>query len=180
MFSKAFLLGLYLAQHASFTTGLPATAAAAPPAQYTANPSIGGGSGSYKDSAHFRVYGVDSATADTTLKIMEAAHQCFVEELGWRTPGLSYKNTANNGPWYKTNLYKVEANSMPGAAAQTWTDANAGLAYLKIVGQYMTTPGVIVHEFGHAMHYSEKNWIDQTRYVSIPSSYSDRRPAACT
>ena len=61
------------------------------------------------------------------------------------------------------NIYKVEESAMPGAAAQTWTDANAGLAYLKVVGKYVTTPGVIVHEFGHAMHYSEKNWIDQIR-----------------
>jgi hypothetical protein len=155
MMSRLTFLGLLVAIHGSPVVTAPA--ALAPPAQYTAIPSIGGGSGSYKDSAHFRVYGVDSGTADTTLKIMEAAHQCFVEELGWRTPGLSYKNTANNGPWYKMNMYKVEASAMPGAAAQTWTDANAGLAFLKIVGQYMTTPGVIVHEFGHAMHYSEKN-----------------------
>ncbi|KAF2108136.1 hypothetical protein BDV96DRAFT_653031 [Lophiotrema nucula] len=138
---------------------------AAPPAQFTANPSIGSGTGSYKDSAHFRVYPSD-ADSDATLKMLEAAHSCFVEGMGWRSPGLSYKNAASateTGPWYKTNVYKVEASAMPGAAAQTWTDANAGLAYLKVVKDYMTTPGVVVHEFGHAMTYSEKNWIDQTR-----------------
>jgi len=87
------LLALLLANYVLLASALPAPApvAAAPPAQYTANPSIGGGSGTYKDSAHFRVYGVDSATADSALKIMEAAHKCFVEEQGWRTPGLSYK-----------------------------------------------------------------------------------------
>jgi hypothetical protein len=106
----------------------PATAAvlAAPPSQFTANPSIGGGKGSYKDSAHFRAYNI-SSTVDTTLKVMEAAHSCFVDTMGWRTPGLSYKDASNSGPWYKMNIYQVADGSMPGAAAQTWTDANAGL-----------------------------------------------------
>ena len=62
---------------------------------------------------------------------MEAAYSCFVDTLGWRTPGLSYKEVAggnggSNGPWYKMNVYQVGDGSMPGAAAQTWTDADAG------------------------------------------------------
>lgn len=121
---------VFVLAHYASVSAFPAPAAAAPPAQYTANPSIGSGSGSYKDSAHFRVYGVDSTTADQTLKVMEAAHQCFVEELGWRTPGVSYKVAGDGrttGPWYKMNIFRVEESAMPGAAAQTWTDANAGL-----------------------------------------------------
>lgn len=160
-------LVLWLAQHASTISAHPTRPRqAAPPAQYTANPSIGGGSGSYKESAHFRVYGDTSSAADSALKMLEAAHQCFVEDIGWRTPGLSYKSGGVGkevGPWCKMNVYKVADGSMPGAAAQTWTDANAGFAYLKVVDKYLATPGVVVHEFGHAMHYSEKNWIDQTR-----------------
>lgn len=161
-------LSLLLAQHCLLSLALPPPSPrqATAPAQYTANPSIGGGSGNYKDSAHFRIYNVSSSTADATIKMMEAAHQCFVEELGWRTPGLSFKTGGVGkevGPWYKLNIYSVADGSMPGAAAQTWNDANAGLAFLKVVDKYMTTPGVVVHEFGHAMHYSEKNWIDQTR-----------------
>lgn len=138
------LFAALVAHHALLTAGLPApeplpaaVVAAAPPAQYTANPSIGSGTGSYKDSAHFRVYGVDSATADNTLKIMEAAHGCFVETLGWRSAGLSYKTAGaggeEKGPWYKMNIFSVKDGSMPGAAAQTWNDANAGLPYLKVV-----------------------------------------------
>ncbi|KAF2258327.1 hypothetical protein CC78DRAFT_595522 [Lojkania enalia] len=152
----------FLIYHVPLGYALPAPLAAAPPAQFTANPSVGGGGSQYKDSAHFRVYGVDSATADKTLGMLEAAHLCFVEQQGWRTPGLSWKTTTD-GPYYKTNVYRVEASAMPGAAAQTWTDGDKGLSFLKIVNQYMTTPGVVVHEFGHSMHYSEKNWIDQTR-----------------
>jgi hypothetical protein len=138
-------------------------AAAAPPAQYTANPSIGGGGNQFKDSAHFRVYGVDNTVADNTIAMMEAAHECFVNGVGWRTPGLSWKTGGDGGPYYKENIYRVDDGSMPGAAAQTWTDQNAGLTFLKVVTQYMTEPGVVVHEFGHAMTYSEKNWVDQTR-----------------
>ena len=37
----------------------------------------------------------------------------------------------------------------------------AGLAYLDVVDQYLDVPDVVVHEFGHAMHLSEKNWIEQ-------------------
>ncbi|KAF2471615.1 uncharacterized protein BDR25DRAFT_303120 [Lindgomyces ingoldianus] len=162
MYSLRQFLVLFIAYHGAYVEALPTQGVqAAPPSEFTANPSIGGGGSQYKDSAHFRVYGVSSSTADQTLKVMEAAHQCFVETLGWRTPGLSYKS--DSGAYYKENIYRVDASSMPGAAAQTWTDATAGLAYLKVVEQYMTTPGVIVHEYGHAMTYSEKNWIDQTR-----------------
>ena len=67
------------------------------------------------------------------------------------------------GPWYKMNIYGVKESEIPGAAAQTWTDANSGLEFLKVVPRYIAEPGVIVHEFGHAMHYSEKNWVDQIR-----------------
>lgn len=140
---------------------------AAPPVQYTANPSVGSGSGSFKDSAHFRVYNAPAATSDQTLKILEAAHSCFVETLGWRTPGLSIntppQNGAEVGPWYKMNIYQVPSSEIGGAAGAQWTDGQKGLAFLKVVGDYIANPGVIVHEFGHAMHYSEKNWVDQIR-----------------
>ncbi|KAJ4357629.1 uncharacterized protein N0V89_002205 [Didymosphaeria variabile] len=147
---------------------LPSPRQATAPATYTSNPSIGGGASFVAESAHFRVYGtaVTSSDAAKGLKIMEAAHQCFVVEQGWRTPGLSTKTGGIGkevGPWYKMNIYGVKESDIPGAAAQTWTDSNAGLEFLKVVPKYIAEPGVVVHEFGHAMHYSEKNWVDQTR-----------------
>jgi hypothetical protein len=170
---------LVLAQHVLITFALPPTRRLAmAPAQYTANPKIGGGGSTYRDSAHFRVYNTTSTSiADSTLKILEAAHQCFVEELGWRTPGLSIKTGGIGkevGPWYKTNIYSVQPSFMPGAAGQQGTDGNAGLAYLNIVHEYVTNAAVVVHEFGHSMHYSEKNWVNQERYVGliIPIVYS--------
>ncbi|KAF2736473.1 hypothetical protein EJ04DRAFT_433107, partial [Polyplosphaeria fusca] len=131
------------------------------PHQYEPNPSIGPGGSPSVDSAHFRVYTSDTTTASTTLKMLEAAHTCFVETLGWRTPGLSYKS--DTGTYYKMNVYPAKESDMPGAAAQTWTDNNRGFAYLKVVTKYLANPSIVVHEFGHAMTYSEKNWIDQTR-----------------
>jgi len=162
---------LYLAQHALIVSALPPTRRqVTAPAQYTANPKIGGGGTTYRESAHFRVYGATSTSiADSTLKILEAAHQCFVEGPGWRTPGLSIKTGGVGkevGPWYKTNVYAVPASFMPGSAGQQGTDTNAGLPYLNVVHEYVNNAAVVVHEFGHCMHYSEKNWVNQGRYVN--------------
>ncbi|KAF3032510.1 hypothetical protein E8E11_000661 [Didymella keratinophila] len=138
---------------------------AAAPAEYTANPSVGGGGSDFVESAHFRVLGAStSIKANKTLQHLEAAHSCFVETLGWRTPGLSF-NTGGIGkevgPWYKLNVYSKQASDMPGAAGVQGTDMEAGLAYLDVVDQYLDVPDVVVHEFGHSMHLSEKNWINQ-------------------
>ena len=149
----------------SIASALPATntVLAAPPAVFTPNPKIGDGGSHYKDSAHFRIYGASDSVADSAIRMLEAAHTCFVEGIGWRSPGLSFRTLNNDGPWYKLNVYQVADGALPGAAAQTWTDHNAGFSFLKVVNKYMTEPGVVVHEFGHAMTYSEKNWVDQTR-----------------
>ncbi|KAF1928770.1 uncharacterized protein M421DRAFT_37168, partial [Didymella exigua CBS 183.55] len=138
---------------------------AAAPAEYTANPSIGGGGSDFVESAHFRVLGASTSTkANKSLQHLEAAHACFVETLGWRTSGLSF-NTGGIGkevgPWYKLNVYSKQSSDMPGAAGVQGTDMAAGLAYLDIVDEYLDVPAVVVHEYGHSMHLSEKNWISQ-------------------
>ncbi|KAF9738590.1 hypothetical protein PMIN06_001995 [Paraphaeosphaeria minitans] len=159
---------LFFLAHQALARPPPSPRQATPPATYSSNPSIGGGANFVAESAHFRVYGMGVSTADAakSLKIMEAAHQCFVVEQGWRTPGLSTKTGGIGkevGPWYKMNVYGVKESDIPGAAAQTWTDGAAGLEFLKVVPKYLAEAGVVVHEFGHAMHYSEENWVDQTR-----------------
>lgn len=135
------------------------------PAEYTANPSIGGGGSDFVESAHFRVVGASTSTkANLTLQHLEAAHSCLIETLGWRTPGLSF-NTGGIGnevgPWYKLNVYSKQQSDLPGAAGVQGTDMPAGLAYLEVVDQFLDVPEVVVHEFGHSMHLSEKNWINQ-------------------
>lgn len=79
---------LFLAQYA-LAHPPPSPRQATAPATYTSNPSIGGGANFVAESAHFRVYGtgVSAGDAAKNLKVMEAAHQCFVVEQGWRTPG---------------------------------------------------------------------------------------------
>jgi len=99
----------------------PTVRQATAPATYTSNPSVGGGANFLVESAHFRIYGtgISSSDASTSLKIMEAAHQCFVVEQGWRTPGLSTKTGGIGkevGPWYKMNIYGVKESDIPGAA----------------------------------------------------------------
>lgn len=138
---------------------------AAAPAEYTANPSIGGGGSNFVESAHFRVLDASSPTqANTTLQHLEAAHSCFVETLGWRTPGLSFNTGgigSEVGPWYKLNVYNIQQSELPGASGVMGTDIEAGLAYLEVVDRFLDAPRVLVHEFGHSMHLSEKNWIYQ-------------------
>lgn len=68
------------------------------------------------------------------------------------------------------NIYGVPESEIPGAAAQTWTDAAASLEFLKVVPIFIAEADVVVHEFGHAMHYSEENWVDQSRYF-LPFPY---------
>ncbi|KAK3356574.1 hypothetical protein B0T25DRAFT_589154 [Lasiosphaeria hispida] len=137
-------------------------AATAPPDQFTPNPRVGPGGTRYKDSPHFRIYAATSdAVADGAIAMLEAAYSCFVGDLGWRSPGLSFKQETDDGPWNKLNVYQVD--TLPGAAANTPTDQTLGLAWLNVVKTYMTEPSVVVHEFGHALTYCEHYWIDQIR-----------------
>ncbi|KAK5661247.1 hypothetical protein OQA88_11141 [Cercophora sp. LCS_1] len=159
------LTGLALAALASQTASHPSPLVArAPPADFAANPRVGPGGTKYKDSPHFRIYSATSdAVADGAIAMLEAAYTCFVDDLGWRSPGLSYKQQDNDnaGPWNKLNVYQVE--TLQGAAANTPLDLNLGLAWLNVVKTYMTEPGVVVHEFGHALTYAAGWWIDQVR-----------------
>jgi hypothetical protein len=117
------------------------------PADFTPNPMPGGGGNKFKDSPHFRVYGYSTdAAANSAIKSLEAAYSCFVDDLGWRSTGLSFNTENDTGPYYKVNVYSVA--SLPGAAANTGTHGGTGLSFLNVVAQYMNEPSVTVHEFG--------------------------------
>ncbi|KAF2872400.1 hypothetical protein BDV95DRAFT_618110 [Massariosphaeria phaeospora] len=174
------LLTLLIAQYGIIATALPRQVRqASPPSQYAANRLLDGLSDDpYQDSAHFRVYGADAATANKTLGILEAAHQCFVQDLGWRTPGLDNKKGRVGkevGPWYKMKVYKDETISIRSAAGATEPNYDMGLALLRITEGYLTSPRVLGHEFGHAMHFSEKRWWETVAnfvaelYVATPT-----------
>src|SRR4029079_5446990 len=95
------------------------------PADFMPNTTAGGGGTVLKDSAHFRIYGsAPAGTAETTLKHMEAAYTCFVEEWCFRSTGLVVQK-GDTGPWYKTNIYA--SGSLGSAAGLTSLDFNAGL-----------------------------------------------------
>ncbi len=130
------------------------------PAEFEANPSIGGGGTQFKDSPHFRVFG-SGAQVDGAIKALEAAYDCFVETLCWRSSGLSINAGSDDGPYYKMNIYGV--SSLGGAAGQMFSDARAGLSYLRVVSSYLPDAKVSVHEYGHALTYHEKGWVEQTR-----------------
>lgn len=69
----------------------------------------GGMGGTFKESDHFRVYGAQSDDQATkTLAMMEAAYDCYVNDLKWRTSGLSYNAKSDDGysgPFYKENIF---------------------------------------------------------------------------
>ncbi|KAI0400012.1 hypothetical protein F4802DRAFT_513382 [Xylaria palmicola] len=135
--------------------------AAAPPATFTANPSIGPGGSTYTDSAHFRVYGETGTRASQALNMLEGAHDCFVNTLGWRSTGLSYNADNDDGPFTKVNLYSVA--SLPGAAGVMHSDYVTGMSYLEVQRDFVQVPTVVVHEWGHGLTYAERYWVDQGR-----------------
>jgi hypothetical protein len=155
------LVALCSAGSLALPQGTPVVDALAPPATYTANANIGPGGSTYKDSAHFRVYGNNGSPADQALAMLEGAFDCFVTRLGWRSTGLSYNQGSDNGPWYKTNIYSVA--SLPGAAGVMHSDYATGMAWLEVQQSYVANPGVVVHEYGHGVHYHQRTWVDQGR-----------------
>jgi len=97
-------------------------------------------------------------SAAAALNILEAAHQCFVEEWCWRSPGLSI--TESSGTYYKLNVY---AKSLSGAAGVMQYSQSAGLSYLEVVPGSIANAGVTVHELGHGFTLAEKGWVEQGR-----------------
>lgn len=147
---------------AATTTGTGT--ATTPPESFTANPKAGPGGTQFRDYAHFRVYNApNDSIADATARMLESAYSCYVDTLGWRSTGLSFNKatTDNTGPWYKLNVYRVD--DIPGAAANTGTDQATGLSFLNVVTKYLTEPSITVHEFGHALTYAARVWINQTK-----------------
>jgi hypothetical protein len=69
----------------------------------------GGMGGSFKESDHFRVYGAPSDDMSAkALSMLEAAYDCYVNDLKWRTSGLSYNAKTDDGysgPFYKENVF---------------------------------------------------------------------------
>ncbi|KAI0451303.1 hypothetical protein F5B21DRAFT_487495 [Xylaria acuta] len=135
--------------------------AAAPPATFTANPAIGPGGSTYTDSAHFRVYGETGSKATASLNMLEGAYDCFTNTLGWRSSGLSYNSDNDGGPFTKVNIYSVA--TLPGAAGVMHSDYATGMAWLEVQKDYIAVPGVVVHEWGHGITYTERYWVDQGR-----------------
>jgi hypothetical protein len=140
-------------------TGAPQCPSDAP-AEFEPNPDVGPGGSRFTDSPRFRVYGNAPGDAvKASLDHLEAAYSCFTESICFRSTGLSVRS--EDGAYYKLNIYSV--GTLPGAAGVMHSDERAGLAYLEVVNDQLATPGVTVHEFGHALAYTEYNWVDQIR-----------------
>ncbi|CAI4213375.1 unnamed protein product [Parascedosporium putredinis] len=109
---------------------------------------------------HFRIFAAPSPdVADAMIRSLESAYACFVEDLGWRSTGLSFRDAADAGPWTKVNVYNVGTGL--GAAANTGTDEGFGMSFINVEAAYLTTPSVTVHEYGHCLTYAAGAWIEQ-------------------
>jgi hypothetical protein len=131
------------------------------PEEYTANSDIGPGGSTFLDSPHFRVYGNSGDEAQNALGKLEAAFECFVRGLNFRSTGLSFNSDSDAGPWTKTNIYSVP--ELANAAGVMHSDATTGMGYVEVQQDYLTAVDVSVHEWGHALHYHQKTWVDQSR-----------------
>ncbi|KAH7210750.1 uncharacterized protein BKA55DRAFT_657117 [Fusarium redolens] len=161
LFKSATITLLAVGAHALPQAVTPTADAPAAAETYTANPNIGPGGSNFKDSAHFRIYAGSADATAQAIDMLEAAYECFVGTLKWRSPGLSFNDEADTGPRYKTNVYSV--GDLSNAAGVMHSDQATGMAYLEVVDQYLAVPGVTVHEYGHGMHYHQKAWVDQGR-----------------
>ncbi|PKS10928.1 hypothetical protein jhhlp_002686 [Lomentospora prolificans] len=141
-------------------TALPQPQASSPPTEFQGNSAIGPGGSQYKDSPHFRIFAAPSNdVADSMIRSLESAYTCFVDHLGWRSTGLSFRDASDAGPWTKVNVYNV--GSGLGAAANTGTDEGTGMSFINVEAAYLTTPSVTVHEYGHCLTYAAGAWIEQ-------------------
>ncbi|KAK6211384.1 dockerin type 1 [Colletotrichum tabaci] len=169
--SNQLLFTLFLAlttgTHAAPQAGVAAgaerpvkVAARAEPAEFEPQTNAGPGGSDFKDSAHFRVYSGGNDAADS-LAMLEGAYECFVNTLGWRSSGLSFNAGSDDGPYCKTNIYSV--SNLDSAAGVMHSEPETGAGWLEVVHQYLATPGVTVHEYGHALHYHQRTWVNQQR-----------------
>jgi hypothetical protein len=131
------------------------------PAEFEAQPNVGGGGGQCEESPHFRVCGASGAEAMKAIDLLEGTYSCFVETLCWRSSGLSFNDDSDAGPYHKVNIYSV--GSLGSAAGQMFSDAPTGMSYLRVISRSIADPRVIVHEYGHALTYHEGGWVEQTR-----------------
>ncbi len=123
------------------------------PDDYVLNQEPGGGGEDPETSAHFAIFGANNLS--DTLHFMEAAHECFVRDWCWRSPGLSHYS--DDGPYNKMNIYvnQIDAGGFMGY------DGGEGLAYLEVHPNSIGSMHVVVHEFGHALTLTEYGWVNQ-------------------
>jgi hypothetical protein len=131
----------------------------------------------FQDSARFRICNATSeAAGQTALKLLESAYECFVGPMGWRTSGLSVIDSLASS-YYKMNAYGVKLGGIGSAAGVMGGQEDVGHAFIKVIDGSITEPGVIVHEFGHAMTFYENNYVNASEtgawWEPIAEFYAD-------
>lgn len=129
------------------------------------------------DSDRFRIYyggnelygGQNNLSEENETDIrlalaqLESAYEYFVHDRGFRSPSLSVNS--NDGPFYKLNIYAIEHHSSSGYMDY---DTRSGLGFIEIrqrahdFSRLIKDRSYLVHEFGHAITYSEYAWVGQS------------------
>lgn len=130
-----------------------------PPPTFVANPSVGPGGASFRDSAHFRVYTSNLPHADRALKILESTYTCFIHHLAYLSPGLPLQDPRQSAVWTKVNVYSVR-NLGGGRAGVMHTDPGTGRTWVQVSDSQLLTP-TLVHEFGHVIHAAQRTWVNK-------------------
>ncbi|KAK4152460.1 hypothetical protein C8A00DRAFT_34876 [Chaetomidium leptoderma] len=114
------------------------------------------------DSPHFRLFlgptgeaGAAEAGAAEALKPLEAAYDCFVGALGWNSTGLSVRDTRE--PYWKTEMF-MRAQLDGGVNGLTHYGVDTGRAWVQLMDGQLTQPELLVHEYGHVLHFHQGNF----------------------
>lgn len=124
----------------------------------------------YMDSDRFRAYyggnGLNGGQGNLAnvppnqvangLAHLEAAYECFVNDWGFRSTGLSAHS--DDGPYYQMNLYSTTTLNAGGAMGADWRHR---LSFIEFRDNAINRPEIAVHEFGHSLTYTDYTWVDQ-------------------
>lgn len=134
------------------------------------------GNAAFADSARFRLYyghgerrgpkgnlgRLRPEEVQANLEYLEAIYDQFINELGYRSPGLSVHDNVE-GP-FKINVYTYEDLNAGGYMGY---DNPSGLSYVILhnnaMNRNMRFGTTLAHEFGHCINLAEKGWNEKFR-----------------
>ncbi|PNS15229.1 hypothetical protein CAC42_8230 [Sphaceloma murrayae] len=143
-------------------TGTPAVFAAAPYPSNMKGWYDFNGTSEYS-SPHFTIWNSTEEDTKIGLQIVEATYDCFVNQQGWRNPGVSIYDDPETGPFYKVNIFTTPNVPSAGASGVATGDYNTGLGFFFLIPEVVNNSGTPSHEFGHVLTWAQNQWWNQSR-----------------